>query len=214
MKDYPIPSLLSLAAPVLAVALLAVMPLQPQPAGPNADPYADDLFRLADTTVFAPTDAAFAKLPEGTVESLLEPENRDKLVEILTYHVVPGRVTASDVVGLDEAATVEGSMLNIKVDGSTVMINDATVTKTDLAASNGVVHVIDSVLMPPSDHSHGSGHSYSARHEDCSRSARHARKPSGCNRRRESSTPFPEAPGALLVAFPLHSHPETTSWST
>lgn len=102
-------------------------------------------------TVFAPTDEAFAKLPAGTVDDLLLPENKDQLVAILTYHVVPGTVMASDVVKLTEAATVNGNMIEITVDGGTVMINDATVTATDIAATNGVIHVIDSVILPPSD---------------------------------------------------------------
>lgn len=99
-------------------------------------------------TVFAPTDEAFARLPEGTVEELLEPENRDKLSAILTYHVVSGKVTSGQVVDLDEAATVNGAKINIAVNGGSVMINDATVTAADVAASNGVIHVIDTVLMP------------------------------------------------------------------
>ena len=102
-------------------------------------------------TVFAPTDAAFAALPEGTVESLLMPENRDKLIAILTYHVVPGEVTADAVVGLEMAETVNGKALNIDVHDGTVMINDATVIATDIQASNGVIHVIDTVLLPPMD---------------------------------------------------------------
>ena len=99
-------------------------------------------------TVFAPTDAAFAKLPAGTVENLLKPENKAQLTAILTYHVVPGKVTAADVVKLKEAKTVNGNMLQVKVNGSEVMINDANVTATDIAASNGVIHVIDSVVLP------------------------------------------------------------------
>ena len=99
-------------------------------------------------TVFAPTDAAFAKLPAGTLESLLQPANKDKLVSILTYHVVAGKVAASDVVKLDEATTVNGAAVDIQVNGSTVMVDGATVTATDIAASNGVIHVIDSVILP------------------------------------------------------------------
>jgi uncharacterized surface protein with fasciclin (FAS1) repeats len=102
-------------------------------------------------TVFAPTDDAFAKLPAGTVESLLEPENKDKLVAILTYHVVSGAVPASDVVNLTEAPTVNGASVEISVDGGTVMVNDATVTATDIMTSNGVIHVIDTVLLPPAN---------------------------------------------------------------
>ncbi len=99
-------------------------------------------------TVFAPTDAAFAKLPEGTIAELLKPENKKKLQSILTYHVVPGKVMAADVVKLKNAKTVEGQDVAIQVDGNSVMINDAKVLKTDIACSNGVIHVIDAVIMP------------------------------------------------------------------
>lgn len=99
-------------------------------------------------TVFAPTDAAFAKLPAGTIENLLKPENKNQLTAILTYHVVPGKVMAADVVKLSEAKTVNGKMLKVKVNSGFVMIDDATVTSTDIAASNGVIHVIDSVMIP------------------------------------------------------------------
>lgn len=102
-------------------------------------------------TVFAPTDDAFAKLPAGTVEELLKPENKSKLTAILTYHVVAGNVMAADVVKLTEAKTLNGMMVKVKVNGDTVMINDATVTSADIAASNGVIHVIDSVLLPPAN---------------------------------------------------------------
>ena len=100
-------------------------------------------------TVFAPTDAAFAKLPAGTVENLLKPENKQQLVDILTYHVVPGKVTAAEVVGLDEAKTVNGKMIDVQAEGGSVKVNDANVTATDVAASNGVIHVIDQVILPP-----------------------------------------------------------------
>jgi uncharacterized surface protein with fasciclin (FAS1) repeats len=100
-------------------------------------------------TVFAPTDAAFAKLPAGTVDDLLKPENKARLAAILTYHVVPGRVMAADVVRLEEARTVNGEMVDVKVDGGSVMINDAKVTAADVTASNGVIHVIDTVMLPP-----------------------------------------------------------------
>lgn len=100
-------------------------------------------------TVFAPTDEAFAKLPPGTLEDLLKPENKEQLTAILTYHVVPGRVEAEEVVKLQEAKTVNGKMLDIKMKGDTAMVNDAKVTKTDIAASNGVIHVIDAVILPP-----------------------------------------------------------------
>jgi uncharacterized surface protein with fasciclin (FAS1) repeats len=100
-------------------------------------------------TVFAPTDEAFAKLPAGTVENLLKPENKDQLVAILTYHVVPGKVMAADVVKLKEAKTVNGKMVDIKTKGDAVMVNDAKVTATDIGASNGVIHIIDTVILPP-----------------------------------------------------------------
>lgn len=99
-------------------------------------------------TVFAPTDEAFAKLPEGTVESLLLEENKDQLVAILTYHVVSGNVMAADVVKLDSATTVQGGDVAIKVVDGKVMINDATVVTADIKTSNGVIHVIDTVILP------------------------------------------------------------------
>lgn len=99
-------------------------------------------------TVFAPTDEAFAKLPAGTVESLLKPENRDQLIAILTYHVVPGKVQASDVVSLNRAKTVQGQEIMIQTSGSNVMIDNANVVATDVLASNGVIHIIDEVILP------------------------------------------------------------------
>jgi uncharacterized surface protein with fasciclin (FAS1) repeats len=99
-------------------------------------------------TVFAPTDEAFAKLPEGTVENLLKPENRDQLIAILTYHVVPGKVKAADVVKLTEAKTVNGKSVSIKVSDKGVMVDNAKVIATDIKASNGVIHVIDTVIIP------------------------------------------------------------------
>lgn len=165
---------------LLALALLALtvqLPLSAAVPEPPADPPAHDhdivkvakangfdtlvaaveAAGLAETlmgegpyTVFAPTDEAFAELPDGTLESLLKPENRDQLRAILTYHVVPGRVTAQDVMGLESAKTVQGAMLEVETRDGTVHINDATVTKADVQADNGVVHVIDSVLLPPS----------------------------------------------------------------
>lgn len=99
-------------------------------------------------TVFAPTDEAFGKLPEGTVESLLKPENKEKLQAILLYHVVPGNVMAADVVKLSSAKTANDMQLAIMVDGKTVKVNDAQVIQTDIKTSNGVIHVIDTVLIP------------------------------------------------------------------
>lgn len=100
-------------------------------------------------TVFAPTDEAFAKLPAGTVESLLKPENKQKLIAILTYHVVPGAVMAKDVVKIKSAKTVQGQSITVKTAGGAVMVDNAKVTKTDIIARNGVVHVIDAVILPP-----------------------------------------------------------------
>ncbi len=99
-------------------------------------------------TVFAPTDEAFAKLPAGTVETLLKPENKGKLAGILTYHVVPGRVLAKQVVGLKGAKTVNGQRVDISVNDGTVMVDGATVTATDIQCDNGVIHIIDSVILP------------------------------------------------------------------
>ncbi len=101
-------------------------------------------------TVFAPTDEAFAALPEGTVESLLLPENKELLTSILLYHVVAGSVLAADVVELDSATTLNGAAIDISVSDSGVMINNANVVQADVAASNGVIHIIDAVLLPPS----------------------------------------------------------------
>ncbi len=109
----------------------------------------DTLKGAGPFTVFAPTDEAFAKLPAGTVEDLLKPENKDKLVAILTYHVVPGKVMAADVAGKETMAkSVQGG--EIKVNGTNgVMVNDAKVVQADIVADNGVIHVIDAVIMPP-----------------------------------------------------------------
>ena len=101
-------------------------------------------------TVLAPTDEAFKKLPAGTVDELLKPENKSKLVALLTYHVIPAKAMAADVVKLDgkTVKSVEGSSIMVEVEGKTVMVNNAKVVKTDITCSNGVIHVIDTVLMP------------------------------------------------------------------
>jgi uncharacterized surface protein with fasciclin (FAS1) repeats len=99
-------------------------------------------------TVFAPTDEAFDKLPPGTLETLLKPENKAKLQSILTYHVVPGKVMAKDVVKLHTAKSVEGQDITIKTSNGHVMVDQANVTKTDIQTSNGVIHVIDAVILP------------------------------------------------------------------
>jgi uncharacterized surface protein with fasciclin (FAS1) repeats len=98
-------------------------------------------------TVFAPTDEAFGSLPAGTVDTLLKPENRDKLVSVLTYHVVPGKVMASQVVGLTEAPTVQGQKIHVDAKNG-VKVDNANVIKTDIVCDNGVIHVIDAVIMP------------------------------------------------------------------
>lgn len=102
-------------------------------------------------TVFAPTDEAFAKLPAGTVETLLKPENKAQLVSVLTYHVVAGKVAAAQVVKVNAAATVNGQRVNIKVDESKVQVDQATVVKADIHCSNGIIHVVDHVLLPSGD---------------------------------------------------------------
>lgn len=99
-------------------------------------------------TVFAPTDAAFAKLPSGTLDTLLMPQNKSKLAGILTYHVVAGKVMAADVIKMSQAKTVNGQMLSIRTIGSTVKVDEANVIKTDIECSNGVIHVIDAVVLP------------------------------------------------------------------
>ena len=99
-------------------------------------------------TVFAPTDAAFGNLPEGTLDDLLKPESKDQLTSILTYHVVPGKVMAADVVTLKSAKTVQGGEVTIAVEGETVKVDGANVTATDIECSNGVIHVIDAVILP------------------------------------------------------------------
>ena len=99
-------------------------------------------------TVFAPTDAAFAALPAGTVEDLLKPENKDKLVSILTYHVVPGKVMSGDLSEGMKAATVQGGEVTITLDGG-AKVNGATISAADIEATNGVIHVIDAVILPP-----------------------------------------------------------------
>jgi len=100
-------------------------------------------------TVFAPTDEAFAKLPKGTVDDLLKPENKAKLTAILTYHVVSGKKMAAEVVKMKSLKSVQGSPIKVTVKGDKVMVAKATVVKTDVMASNGVIHVIDTVMMPP-----------------------------------------------------------------
>ncbi|WP_416900335.1 MAG: fasciclin domain-containing protein [Minwuia sp.] len=100
-------------------------------------------------TVFAPTDEAFSKLPEGTVENLLKPENKDQLVAVLTYHVLPGKVMSGDIAGKTASpTTVQGSAVAIDATGAAVTVDDATVVQADIGADNGVIHVIDTVILP------------------------------------------------------------------
>ena len=101
-------------------------------------------------TVFAPTNEAFAKLPEGTVESLLKPENKDKLISVLTYHVVPGKVMSKDIKPSQMVQTVNGQQVSIKLSYGKVSVDGATVTAADVEADNGVIHVIDTVILPKS----------------------------------------------------------------
>lgn len=108
----------------------------------------DTLKGAGPFTVFAPTDEAFAKLPAGTLEMLLKPENKDKLTAILTYHVVPGKVMSTDLKDGQMAKTVNGKEVTVKIGGGKVTVGNATVAKADIPASNGVIHVIDTVLLP------------------------------------------------------------------
>ena len=101
-------------------------------------------------TVFAPTDEAFAALPDGTVETLLKPENKDQLVAVLTYHVVPGKVMAGDIAGKEMSVeTVQGATIAVDATGSDVMINEAKVATADVETDNGIIHIIDKVILPP-----------------------------------------------------------------
>ena len=118
-------------------------------AAAKAAGLADTLATQGPFTVFAPTDDAFAKLPAGTVESLLKPENKDKLVEVLKYHVVSGRVYSDQAVKANVASTLQGASVNVSVSGGGAMVNQSKLLNVDLDASNGVIHVIDSVMMPP-----------------------------------------------------------------
>jgi len=102
-------------------------------------------------TVFAPTNEAFASLPDGTLEMLLKPENKDKLVSILTYHVVPGKVMSTDLANGMKANTVNGAAIHVEIGDNGVMINNAIVTAADINAKNGVVHVINKVILPPTE---------------------------------------------------------------
>lgn len=157
---------ISFAVAAIFAAQIAIVPLRAQAADIVQTAVAAGDFKtlvaaiqaagLVDTlkgpgpfTVFAPTDAAFAALPDGTVTTLLKPENKAKLVAILTYHVVPGKVMSSDLAGKKATPkTVEGQTLAIDATGATVKVNQATVTKADIVADNGVIHVIDAVLLP------------------------------------------------------------------
>jgi len=155
-KFFGLVASLALAAPAFAAdkdivdTAVAAGSFKTLVAAVKAADLVDTLKGEGPFTVLAPTDEAFAKLPAGTVETLLKPENKDKLVALLTYHVIPAKAMAADVVKLDgkSVKTVQGSTVKIDVDGKTVMINDAKVVKADIACSNGVIHVIDTVIMP------------------------------------------------------------------
>ena len=160
----------SLALGTLAAVALTVAPVTAAPAAAQTKDIVDTAVAagsfktlaaalkaagLIDTlkgpgpfTVFAPTDAAFAKLPAGTVEALLKPENKAKLTRILTSHVVAGKVMAADAAKLTSAKAVSGDTLTVAAQGGSVMIDKAKVVKADIAASNGVIHVIDTVILP------------------------------------------------------------------
>lgn len=140
--DEPTPDLVELATDSGFTTLVAAI----QAADLTSTLQGDGPF-----TVFAPTDAAFAALPAGTLDNLLLPENKDQLASILTYHVVAGEVTADQVVNLTSATTVNGATLSIRVENGNVFVNDAQVTQTDVQASNGVIHIIDGVLLPPAN---------------------------------------------------------------
>jgi uncharacterized surface protein with fasciclin (FAS1) repeats len=155
-------ALLILAAPALALAddrkdivdtAVAAEKFKTLVAAVKAAGLVETLKGEGPFTVLAPTDEAFAKLPEGTLESLLKPENKEKLVAILKYHVIPAKAMAADVVKLDgqSVKTVEGKSAKVEVKDGHVMINGAKVIKTDIECSNGVIHVIDTVLLPPTD---------------------------------------------------------------
>jgi uncharacterized surface protein with fasciclin (FAS1) repeats len=120
-------------------------------AAAKAADLADALMGEGPLTVFAPTDEAFAKLPEGTVEMLLKPENKDKLQAVLLYHVVEGKVMSEQVVTLTSAKTLQGDTVDISVKMGKVYVDDAQVIAADVEASNGVIHVIDAVIMPATD---------------------------------------------------------------
>ena len=117
-------------------------------AAVKAADLADTLKGEGPFTVFAPTDDAFAKLPAGTLDDLLKPENKDKLKSILTYHVVSGKVMAKDVTTMKEAKTVNGASFMVSMDADTVMVDNAKVVQADVECSNGIIHIIDSVILP------------------------------------------------------------------
>lgn len=151
-KDVPQPSTAAQAVtqPNIVTVAAGAGQFNTLVAAVKAADLVDTLQSPGPFTVFAPTDEAFAKLPVGTVDSLLLPENKEKLTEILKYHVVAGEVLAADVVKLTSADTVEGQAVMITASDAGVRVNDANVIKTDVMASNGVIHVIDTVLIPSS----------------------------------------------------------------
>jgi uncharacterized surface protein with fasciclin (FAS1) repeats len=143
-----VPSLLQAQQKDIVDTAVAAGSFKTLAAALKAADLVDTLKGSGPFTVFAPTDEAFAKLPAGTVEDLLKPENKKKLVAVLTYHVVPGRVTAADVTKLTGAKTVNGQSVRIAAGNGTVSVDNAKVVKADVMASNGVIHVIDAVILP------------------------------------------------------------------
>lgn len=151
-------ALLTGSAPARAANIVDVAASNPDfstlVAAVKAAGLVDTLANGGPFTVFAPTNKAFQKLPKGTVESLLKPENKDKLVAVLTYHVVPGTVKAADVAALENGTkveTVNGADVVVKQAGKNIFLNKSKVIATDVLADNGVIHVIDTVLIPPAD---------------------------------------------------------------
>jgi uncharacterized surface protein with fasciclin (FAS1) repeats len=147
MKKMPAPATSAKAGTVVDVAS-SISSFSTLVAAVKAAGLVDTLSGPGPFTVFAPTNAAFAKLPKGTVESLLKPENKAKLQQVLTYHVLAGKVPSTEIKP-GAVKTVEGSTVSLKMMGKNVMVNNARVLKADVPASNGVIHVIDTVILPP-----------------------------------------------------------------
>jgi uncharacterized surface protein with fasciclin (FAS1) repeats len=148
-KPVKKPEKASTASKTIAELAVSSKSLSTLVAALKAADLVDTLSGEGPFTVFAPTNAAFAKLPKATLDKLLKPENKEMLKKILTYHVVPGKITSKMLKPSQQVETVEGSKVTVKVRGGKVMVKNATVLKADVAASNGVIHSIDTVIMPP-----------------------------------------------------------------